>query len=86
MKLRLRDLFAAAGIADNAVPVHMAVWFPEMGQAGLHWQPSPHILTRESLEPGAVGELVGAGLAEPLSAMQVAALGHILAVLAGTRG
>lgn len=86
LKLGLRDLFAAAGIADNAVPVRMAVWFPEMGQAGLRWQPSPHILTRASLEPGAVCELVGAGLAEPLSAKQMAAVGRVLAVLAGKRG
>ena len=54
LRLAMTEVWAALGVAHDAVPVHEAIWFPQMGQAGLRWPPSPHILTRELLEPTAL--------------------------------
>lgn len=83
LKLALRDLFAAAELADTAFPVYIAVWFPEMGQAGLRWQPSPHILTRELLEPDALRSLVTTHLSAPLGVVETVAVRRIIGQLAG---
>ena len=56
------DVWAAIGVPHDAVPVHEAIWFPQMGQAGLRWQPSPHILTRELLEPRALRVVIEVAL------------------------
>lgn len=58
LKCGLRDLFLAGGITDHAVPMHQAIWFPEMGQGGLRWTESDHILTRETLDPVALAAVV----------------------------
>ena len=54
LRQAMTEVWAVIGVAHDAVPVHEAIWFPQMGQAGLRWQPSPHILTRELLEPAAL--------------------------------
>lgn len=54
LRLAMIEVWTAIGVARDAVPVHEAIWFPQMGQGGLRWQPSPHILTRETLEPAAL--------------------------------
>lgn len=50
LRQAMTEVWAVIGVAHDAVPVHEAIWFPQMSQAGLRWQPSPHILTRELLE------------------------------------
>lgn len=65
LRFGLDDLFRAAGIPQGSLPVHQSIWFPEMGQAGLRWQPSLHILTRETLDPRWLREMIEQAL--PLS-------------------
>ena len=85
LRLGFRDLLAAAGVEAWAVPAHQAIWFPQMGQGGLRWKPSPHILTRELLEPAALRGLIAAQLGIRLSAVQGRAVGRVMGVLSRTR-
>ena len=84
LKLGLRDLYSAAGIADDVrMPIHQAIWFPQIGQGGLRWQPSPHILTREMLDEAKLIELVKVCLHNHLTPEQSAAVMRINQVLLG---
>ena len=74
-------IYAAAGVAADALPVHQAIWLPEMGQGGLRWEASPHILTRESLDVAALLGLMGRVLGLGTHAAQVADVGRVVDVL-----
>ena len=82
LKLGLRDLYSAAGVADDGpVPVHQAIWFSQMGQGGLRWQPSPHILTREILDVTRLREFVDTCLHGELTPEQNAVAMRLIMVL-----
>ena len=83
LKLALRDVFAAAGAPSDAITVHQAIWLPEMGQAGLRWQPTPHILTRELLDPDRLRRLLMTVTMVGLDRDQGQAVERIRAVLIG---
>lgn len=50
-KLALCELLNAAAAQESVVPVHIAMALPLMRRSAFTWQPTPHILTREMLEP-----------------------------------
>ena len=95
LKLGLRDLFAAANLALDAdvlsetgkqgawsaVPVHQAIWFPEMGQGGLRWQATPHILTLEILDVTRLHGIVATCLHDELTPEQSAIVVQLMMVL-----
>ena len=95
LKLGLRDLYSAAGVSLDAymlpeaddhqaqcgAPVHQAIWFPEMGQGGLRWQPTPHILTREILDATRLRGMVATCLHDELKPEQSAAVMRLMIVL-----
>ena len=85
LKLALRDLFAAAGVQTQTLPLHQAIWFPEMGQGGLRWQPSPHILTREILQTDKLIELIDAVLPGSPAVGQSERVGQVVATLVNRR-
>lgn len=80
LKRAVGDLLTAAGV-EVAVPMHQAIWLPDMGQGGLRWQPSDHILTREHLSPSQVAGLMVRVL-PPLDDMQLrSAVERVMKVL-----
>lgn len=56
------DVWAAAGLLPDALPLHRCVWLPQMYQAGLPWQATAHILTCETLATAVLVAVVEAAL------------------------
>jgi hypothetical protein len=81
LKRAVAEIWALAGLRPEDMPVHGAIWFPEMGQAGLRWPPSPHILTRETLAPDVLAALVERAL--PVTTDAAAAVWRLIGLLEG---
>jgi hypothetical protein len=81
LKRGLIDLFAAARVAPDDVPVHQVIWFPEMGQKGLRWPASPHILTYEQLDAPNLSGLLLSVLPTDLTDKQSSAVRRVISVL-----
>jgi len=87
LKLGFAGICRAAGVAVGSVPVHLAIWFPQMGQGAFVWKPTPHIWTRELIEAAAVDDAIEVAVPPAVSGAQRLALGRVAAVLdcAGVR-
>jgi hypothetical protein len=83
LKMAFARVCDAAGVDMLALPVHFAIWFPNMAQSAFSWQPSPHIWTREQTEQGAVHAAIERALPSSASAAQSIALGQVVTRLRG---
>jgi Nuclease-related domain len=83
LKMAFARVCDASGVDVTSLPVHFAVWFPQMGQGAFTWKPSPHIWAREAIEVGDVGERIERLLPGRASATATAALTRLVAVLKG---
>jgi Nuclease-related domain len=81
LKMAFARVCDVAGIDVLAVPLHLAIWLPQMAQTALTWEPSPHIWTRETVEGGGVGAMMGQMLPAQVSAAQGFALGQLTGAL-----
>ena len=80
LKLAICDLLTAARV-DADVPMHQAIWFPEMGQGGLRWQASDHILTREILINSQFSGFIDRVLPQQGSVQTIAAVERVMMLL-----
>lgn len=81
LKMALARVCDAAGVDVLAIPLHLAIWLPQMAQSALTWEPSPHIWTRETIEAGGVGAMIEQLLPEQVGGEQGIALGQLTAAL-----
>jgi hypothetical protein len=80
---RLGDV---AGVDLVALPVHFALWFPQMAQSAWTWSASLHIWPREFLEAGRVHDAVLLALPARADAAQASVLEQLAKVLRAGKG
>jgi hypothetical protein len=83
LKMAFARVCDAAGVDVLALPVHFAIWFPQMAQSAFAWEPSPHIWTRETMGTEALNSAIERALRPRLRASAAIALGRVVAALKG---
>lgn len=82
VKAGVREALAALGAGDVALPLHLAIWLPMMGQGAFTWSaPTPHIFTREVLAPERLQAMLAEVLTGGTTEMQRAAIDALITKL-----
>lgn len=86
LKKAIAALFAATGVTADEVPCHLAVFLPLMSAKAFIWGTSPHLLTREHIEPDALRSFISTALTGHVDDRGYAALSSLaLQLAAGER-
>lgn len=82
LKAGVREALAALGAGDVALPLHLAIWLPMMGQGAFTWPaPTPHVFTREVLAPDRLRAMLSEVLTGGTTETQQAAIDVVIARL-----
>jgi len=87
VKMGFTRVCDAVGVDVLTVPVHFAIWFPQMAQSAFTWPASLHIWTmHEATDPGHLARQIASALPARTSAAEAAGLATIGEVLKQDRG